>query len=87
MLAVVEAKPDYKKPADGLQQAKDYAQILGLKFAYSTNGHGIVEVDRHFKGDGPPIRRHIRGIVLNRLLAVGGQGMIPCKVLTPLTHV
>ena len=45
MIAVVEAKPEYKKPGDGLQQAKDYAQILGLNFAYSTNGHGIVEHD------------------------------------------
>ncbi|MEO6786383.1 MAG: DEAD/DEAH box helicase, partial [Chthoniobacteraceae bacterium] len=45
VLAVVEANAAYKKPADGLQQAKDYAQILGLKFAYSTNGHGIVEFD------------------------------------------
>ena len=43
MIAVVEAKAAYKKPADGLQQAKDYAEVLGLKFAYSTNGHGIVE--------------------------------------------
>jgi hypothetical protein len=33
-IAVVEAKADYKKPADGLQQAKEYAQILDLKFAY-----------------------------------------------------
>ena len=30
---------------DGLQQAKDYAEILGLKFAYATNGHGVVEFD------------------------------------------
>src|SRR6266853_3346202 len=44
-IAVVEAKPVYKNPGDGLQQAKDYAEILGLKFAYSTNGHGIVEFD------------------------------------------
>jgi type I restriction enzyme R subunit len=44
-LAVVEAKSIYRKPGDGLQQAKDYAQILGLKFAYSTNGQGIVEHD------------------------------------------
>jgi type I restriction enzyme R subunit len=44
-LAVVEAKSVYKKPGDGLQQAKDYAQILGLQFAYATNGHGIVEHD------------------------------------------
>ena len=37
-IAVVEAKAEYKKAADGLQQAKDYAQILGLRFAYATNG-------------------------------------------------
>lgn len=44
-IAVVEAKSVYKKPGDGLQQAKEYAQILGLKFAYATNGRGIVEHD------------------------------------------
>ncbi len=44
-IAVVEAKAEYKKPADGLQQAMDYAETLGLRFAYSTNGHGIVEHD------------------------------------------
>jgi type I restriction enzyme R subunit len=44
-IAVVESKAAYKNPADGLQQAKDYAQTLGLKFAYSTNGHGIVQHD------------------------------------------
>ncbi len=44
-IAVVEAKAAYLLPGDGLQQAKDYAQILGLKFAYSTNGHGIIEFD------------------------------------------
>jgi type I restriction enzyme R subunit len=45
MLAVVEAKAAYMLPSDGLQQAKDYAVILGVKFAYSTNGYGIVEFD------------------------------------------
>jgi type I restriction enzyme R subunit len=45
MLAVVEAKAAYRLPGDGLQQAKEYAAVLGLKFAYSTNGHGIVEFD------------------------------------------
>ncbi|MBI2359074.1 MAG: DEAD/DEAH box helicase family protein, partial [Deltaproteobacteria bacterium] len=44
-IAVVEAKAAYKLPGDGLQQAKDYAQMLGLSFAYSTNGHGMVEFD------------------------------------------
>src|SRR5215510_10730994 len=45
MLAVVEAKSAYKLPGDGIQQAKQYAEILGLRFAYSTNGHGIIEFD------------------------------------------
>jgi type I restriction enzyme R subunit len=44
-VAVVEAKAAYKKPGDGLQQAMEYAEILGLRFAFSTNGHGIVEHD------------------------------------------
>ncbi len=42
-IAVVEAKADYKKAGDGMQQAKEYAQILGLLFAYSTNGKEIEE--------------------------------------------
>src|ERR1017187_4437580 len=44
-LAVVEAKSEHKLPAAGLQQAKEYAQILGLNFAFATNGKGIVECD------------------------------------------
>ena len=48
-LAVVEAKAGYKTAGDGLQQAKDYAEMLGLKFAYATNGGEIVEFD-YFTG-------------------------------------
>jgi type I restriction enzyme R subunit len=44
-LAVVEAKAEDSSPGAGLQQAKEYAEILGLKFAYSTNGHTIIEFD------------------------------------------
>ena len=44
-LAIVEAKRKHKAPDDGLDQARDYAQILGVKFAYSTNGKGTVEYD------------------------------------------
>ncbi len=44
-IAVVEAKANYKKAGDGLQQAKDYAEVLGLKFAYATNGKTIIEFD------------------------------------------
>lgn len=44
-LAVVEAK-ELGLPAEtGVQQAKEYAEILGLKFAYATNGHRIIEID------------------------------------------
>jgi type I restriction enzyme R subunit len=44
-IAVLEAKAEYKKPADGLQQAMQYAEMLGVKFAFSSNGHGIVMHD------------------------------------------
>jgi len=44
-LAVVEAKAAYKSAMGGLQQAKEYAQMLGLKFAYATNGREILEFD------------------------------------------
>jgi len=44
-IAVVEAKPEGTPAGNGMQQAKDYAEILGLKFAYATNGHEILEFD------------------------------------------
>ena len=40
-IAVVEAKPEGDSAGSGMQQAKDYAEILGLKFAYTTNGKDI----------------------------------------------
>lgn len=44
-IAVVEAKDEGKSALSGLQQAKDYARDLGVAFAYSTNGHEIIEWD------------------------------------------
>jgi type I restriction enzyme R subunit len=44
-IAVVEAKPDTVPAGDGMQQAKEYAEILGLKFAFATNGTTILEFD------------------------------------------
>ena len=44
-IAVVEAKEEAKHHASGLQQAKRYAKMLNLPFAYSTNGHKIEEYD------------------------------------------
>ncbi|MGO0305251.1 EcoAI/FtnUII family type I restriction enzme subunit R [Endozoicomonas acroporae] len=44
-IAVVEAKPEGESVGTGMQQAKEYAEILGLKFAYATNGHELLEFD------------------------------------------
>src|SRR5260370_40284216 len=48
-LAVVEAKATYKTAADAVQQARNYAEMLGLKFAYATNGQDVIEID-YFSG-------------------------------------
>ncbi|GAA2676702.1 DEAD/DEAH box helicase family protein [Streptomyces lunalinharesii] len=45
ILAVVEAKDESHAEGAGLQQALAYAADLAAPFAYSTNGHGIVEQD------------------------------------------
>ncbi|WP_225707822.1 hypothetical protein [Bradyrhizobium cenepequi] len=44
-IAVVEAKASSKSAGNGQQQARDYAEILGLKFAFANNGADIVEFD------------------------------------------
>lgn len=44
-IAVVEAKSNKKHHLEGLQQAKTYAQKLGLWFAYTTNGQEIEFID------------------------------------------
>jgi type I restriction enzyme R subunit len=44
-IAVVEAKAENVPAYDGFGQAKGYAEILGVKFAYATNGHEILEFD------------------------------------------
>jgi type I restriction enzyme R subunit len=44
-IAVIEAKAGYRSAKDGVQQAKDYAQVLGLRFAYASNGQDIIEID------------------------------------------
>ncbi len=46
-IAVVEAKREHAIPGQGLQQAKNYAELLDVPFAFATNGKGIVEDDRN----------------------------------------
>jgi type I restriction enzyme R subunit len=52
-LAVVEAKSEDKPLTEGLGQAKLYAEKLGVRFAYSTNGLGFYEVDMETGVEGP----------------------------------
>jgi type I restriction enzyme R subunit len=44
-LAVVEAKAWAKPLTEGVGQAKDYAGKLAVRFAYSSNGQGIYQID------------------------------------------
>lgn len=44
-LAVVEAKSNKFTISHGLQQAKQYAEMMNIPFAYSSNGDGFEEYD------------------------------------------
>lgn len=44
-IAVVEAKELGLPAENGVQQAREYAEMLGLRFAYATNGKRIIEID------------------------------------------
>jgi len=45
-IAVVEAKDNNHSAGSGMQQALDYAEILDVPFAYSSNGDAFLEHDR-----------------------------------------
>ena len=45
-LAVVEAKDPNHRLGDGMQQALEYADMLGVPFAFSSNGSGFLFSDR-----------------------------------------
>lgn len=51
-LAVVEAKDNTHTIRSGIQQAIEYAELLDVPFAYSSNGDGFIEHDR-FATTGP----------------------------------
>jgi type I restriction enzyme R subunit len=87
-LAVVEAKAAYMQAADGLQQAKGYAEMLGLKYAYSTNGKEIIEFDfvtgieKHRKDYPTPAELWQRYRLANGLK----NDQIAERLLTPYNH-
>ena len=45
-LAVIEAKEPNHRVGDGMQQALEYAEMLGVPFAFSSNGAGFLFSDR-----------------------------------------
>src|SRR5829696_959274 len=45
MIAALEAKDERHTSDAGLEQAKSYAYLLDVPFAYSSNGHAFVEFD------------------------------------------
>ena len=48
-LAVIEAKSDEKDVSEGVAQAKEYAEMLQIRFTYATNGDRIWAVDMGVK--------------------------------------
>jgi len=56
-LAVVEAKENNHTVGAGMQQALEYAEILDIPFAYSSNGDAFLEHDR--TGEGNVVEREI----------------------------
>lgn len=44
-IAVVEAKEAGLPAENGVQQAREYAEMMNLRFAYATNGKRIIEID------------------------------------------
>lgn len=44
-LAVVEAKKSSRSYTDGVAQAKQYAELLNIRFTYATNGVDIYQID------------------------------------------
>ena len=50
-LAVIEAKRDELDVAEGIPQAKLYAELLHIRYAYATNGIEIWKIDMGVKDD------------------------------------
>jgi type I restriction enzyme R subunit len=87
-LAVVEAKAAWKTAGDGMQQAKEYAEMLGLKFAYATNGGEIIEFD-YFSGRETIVSGYPAPAELWARYRAG-RGLsddIAARLLTPMNHV
>jgi type I restriction enzyme, R subunit len=86
-LAVVEAKGSWRTAGDGLQQPKGYAEMLGLSFAYATNGQEIVEFD-YFTGRETVVATYPTPADLWARYRAGAGLTDPMasRLLTPMNH-
>ncbi|HVE20719.1 MAG TPA: DEAD/DEAH box helicase family protein [Acidocella sp.] len=69
-LAVIEAKRRDLSDTEGVGQAKKYAEKLQARFAYSTNGVGIYEIDMHTGAEGYVTRYPTPDELWNRVFAL-----------------
>lgn len=78
-IAVVEAKDASHTVAHGLQQAKEYAQMMDVPFAFSSNGMGYQEYDfltgkeRYFSMDQFPTKEDLYARFISE--SNGGAGL------------
>lgn len=83
-IAVVEAKDNSHLPSYGLQQAKEYAQMLDVPFAYSSNGDSFVEFDfltgmeRNIPMDAFPTKEEL--VARYKVGANGGNGLSEAEI-------
>lgn len=78
-IAIVEAKDASHAVAHGLQQAKEYAQMMDVPFAFSSNGMGYQEYDfltgkeRNFSMDQFPTKEELYARFISE--SNGGAGL------------
>ena len=78
-IAIVEAKDASHAVAHGLQQAKEYAQMMDVPFAFSSNGMGYQEYDfltgkeRYFSMDQFPTKEELYARFISE--SNGGAGL------------
>ena len=85
-LAVIEAKARDKPDTEGVGQAKDYAEKLQARFAYSTNGRRIYQIDMETGAEGYveryPTPRRTLGREPSRSRTHGATASPPCPSRT-----
>lgn len=59
MVAIIEAKDNNHSVGQGMQQAKEYADILDIPFVYSSNGDAFLEFDQTKVLQGGEVEREL----------------------------